>query len=214
MSKKRLYPIVEDLRREFRNIVEKEDIADKKISIVARPLSPEEAIGRTGRKDYPLITGKERLIEARYRGSIGHAFTDMPGDCSSTIEEILALELTDNAKRAFFIASLNAVYNHLFPDQASGVPVRWLQHVAQDLRTGPTSLLPFSPDLRGRPAQQSRGSGATWNTFFLLQIDETFAREHFAHEFFFFLTALGEADLLGLIENIDDLLFCRKTEGT
>jgi len=107
---------LQQLREHFARLADDHSLRSDAIEITARPLSPEEAIGRTSRKDYPIVTGKERLIEARYRGAIGHAFTDMPGDYSSTIGELLTLDLTDNAKRAFFVASLNAVYNYLFPE--------------------------------------------------------------------------------------------------
>ncbi len=115
MSVNTCVPIIEELRCEFQKIVEREGIADKEISIVAKPLTPEEAIGRTSRKDYPLIVGKERLIEARYGDSIGHAFTDLPGDFSATVGQLLEMETRDNGKRAFFVAAVNAVFRHLHP---------------------------------------------------------------------------------------------------
>ena len=100
--------ILERTRQAFAQIAQKEDILSDEVVVTAKPLTVEEAIGTPVRRDYPIVTGKERVIEARYRGKIGHAFTDAPGDYSSTIGELLDLDLTDNARRAFFIASLNA----------------------------------------------------------------------------------------------------------
>ncbi|MCP4600428.1 MAG: hypothetical protein GY847_07840 [Proteobacteria bacterium] len=110
------FSVLEKVRSRFRSIVEKADIANTEVTVIAKPLTPEEAIGTPDRRDYPIVTGKERVIEAQYQGAIGHAFTDMPGNYRSTIGELLALNLTDNARRAFFVASLNAVYRHLVPE--------------------------------------------------------------------------------------------------
>lgn len=115
-KEKTMNGILHQLRDRFTELVDEHNLRSDFIEIKARPLSAEEAIGRTNRKDYPLVTGKERLIEARYKGAVGHAFTDMPGDHNSSIGELLALDLDDNANRAFFVASLNAVYRYLFPE--------------------------------------------------------------------------------------------------
>ena len=53
------------------------------------------------------------MIEARFRGCRGQAFTDMPRSFSATLEEILLLPLDRNDNRAIFVASLNAVMRHL-----------------------------------------------------------------------------------------------------
>jgi uncharacterized protein (DUF4213/DUF364 family) len=108
--------VLEKARALFKDIVERADLMSSEIEVKAKRLTAEEAIGAPKRRDYPIILGKESLIEARYQGTVGHAFTDMPGDYSSTIGELLALDLVDNARRAFFVASLNAVYRHLHPE--------------------------------------------------------------------------------------------------
>jgi len=51
--------------------------AARAIGLVAAALSPEEAIGNPEDRDYPLIVGKERLMQAEFRGALGQAFTDM-----------------------------------------------------------------------------------------------------------------------------------------
>jgi len=131
--------LLEQLREKFAELVERHALGAEPIHITARTLSPEEAIGRTSRRDFPLVVGKERLIEARFRGAIGHAYTDMPGDHSSTIEETLALDLADNRRRALFIASLNAVCRHLCPDLKTvhcknEEPENCGREIAQELR--------------------------------------------------------------------------------
>lgn len=80
--------------------------------VSARPLSPEEAIGKPDRTDFPILKGKEVMVEAVFRDSRAHAFTDMPGNFEGSLQDILELELKDNLERAVFIASFNAVMRH------------------------------------------------------------------------------------------------------
>lgn len=81
--------------------------------ISARPLMFKEAIGEPVRKDFPLIKGKEFLIEAMFRQSKGQAFTDSPLNFEGSIFDLLELSLSTNSERAIFIAGLNAIMRHL-----------------------------------------------------------------------------------------------------
>ena len=81
----------------------------ERIVVTARALSGVEAIGRPSHDDYPLLKGKESIVEAVIKDARGHAFTDTPGHFRGTIEDVLALPLSDNYERAIFIATLNAV---------------------------------------------------------------------------------------------------------
>lgn len=105
---------------DFYNVLKKElieiykQMPDEAIKIVSsRPLSPEEAIGRPERTDYPILKGKEFMIEATFRGAKGQAFTDMPGNFEGNISEILRFELENNLERSLFIAGFNAVMRYL-----------------------------------------------------------------------------------------------------
>ncbi len=103
-----------DLKARFFKMVEGRNILDEAITVLsARTLSPEEAIGKPDRRDFPLLKGKEVMIEATFREYKGQAYTDMPGDFKGSLKEILALALSDNFQRAVFIASLNAVMRYL-----------------------------------------------------------------------------------------------------
>ena len=79
------------------------------IRIKARGLTPIEAIGEPKRKDFPILTGKEVMIEAECSGSFGQAYTDEPSDYEGTLSDILALPLDNTCNRGLFIATLNAV---------------------------------------------------------------------------------------------------------
>lgn len=86
---------------------------DEQVQVVsARPLSPEEAIGRPDRTDFPLQKGKEVMIEATLRGTRGQAFTDMPGRFHGSVKEIVDLDLRNSFERAVLIATFNAVMRH------------------------------------------------------------------------------------------------------
>lgn len=100
--------IYKRLKEELRRLAG--DSMDEKVSVVsARVLSSKEAIGETGRDDYPLLKGKEAMVEAVYKGVKGHAFTDMPGGFEGTVRDVVMLSLDNNFERAVFISTLNAV---------------------------------------------------------------------------------------------------------
>ena len=105
--------ILEQTRVRFLEIVQQHDLLDASVSVLARPLTPEEAIGAPGRRDYPIIIGKERVVESSVLGSRGHAFTDSPREFVGTMEDVLGLGLDTNQERAIYVATLNAVMGHL-----------------------------------------------------------------------------------------------------
>jgi len=87
-------------------------LLESDVLITAKKLTAKEAIGETERKDFPLLHGKESLIQAEFKGSVGQAFTDMPGSFKGKIKDILELPLNNNGERALFIATLNAVMRY------------------------------------------------------------------------------------------------------
>jgi len=104
----------DQLREKLAAIAEENDLQARKVNVVsARTLKPEESIGNPERKDFPLVKGREVMVEADFQGAKGQAFTDMPGDFEGSIREVLDLGLEDNFERAVFISSLNAVLRHL-----------------------------------------------------------------------------------------------------
>ena len=103
--------MLEEARKELiRRAAEEKWNEDEKVAIVsARDLTPEEAIGSPDRDDYPLLKGKEVMMEARYLDSVGQAYTDQPGRFSGTLGQVLHMALNTNFRRAVFVATLNAV---------------------------------------------------------------------------------------------------------
>jgi uncharacterized protein (DUF4213/DUF364 family) len=105
--------LLEQTRQRFRQMVEEAQLMEAEVSVLARPLTPEEAIGTPGRRDFPIIIGKERVLEATVLGARGQAFTDSAQEFLGTLGQVLELELTNNQHRAIYVATLNATLAHL-----------------------------------------------------------------------------------------------------
>ncbi len=101
------------IRKEFVKLIDENGLQGEEVIIRATPLSPQQAIGNPEDRDYPLVIGVERLMQAEFRGSLGQAFTDMYGDFSGRLSDIAEMDLSNNFRRAVFISSLNAVMKHL-----------------------------------------------------------------------------------------------------
>jgi hypothetical protein len=104
---------LEQAKRRFERIVVEMGLMDEEVAVHVKVLSPEEAIGNPERRDFPIVTGKERVIEANFKGVTAHAFTDSPYEFSGKVKEIIKMPLTENRKRAIFIASMNAILKSL-----------------------------------------------------------------------------------------------------
>jgi hypothetical protein len=113
VNTKYIPPILKDSRFRLGEIIRKSKLGDVEVSIMVRTLNPEEAIGEPGRRDFPIIVGKERVIEAEFLGIKAHVFTDSPGEFIGKLKEILKLPLNSNRERAIYVAILNAILRHL-----------------------------------------------------------------------------------------------------
>jgi uncharacterized protein (DUF4213/DUF364 family) len=81
--------------------------------VVSSPLSTREAIGETKRKDFPILKGKEVLMQAIHRGSAGQAFTSSPGSFTGCLRDVLDLPLTESFERAVLVSTMNATLRYL-----------------------------------------------------------------------------------------------------
>jgi hypothetical protein len=105
--------LYDELRKYFITLVKENHLEAQEVVIRARALTPEEAIGNPEDKDYPLIAGRERMMQAELRNACGQAYTDMYGNYSGNLSEITGMELKNNYRRAIFISSLNALMRYL-----------------------------------------------------------------------------------------------------
>ncbi|MBU4421793.1 hypothetical protein KKB41_02420 [Patescibacteria group bacterium] len=104
---------IEIIREKAKNIINKYDFSNENITIKTKTLTPQEAIGNPEHNDYPIIKGKERLLEAEFKNSKGVAFSDMFGNFKAKLNEIINMKLKNNFQRAIFVSSLNAVLREL-----------------------------------------------------------------------------------------------------
>ena len=101
------------IKERFSAIIEERNLGSEEVRVIAKTLTPEEAIGNPEDDDYPIQKGKERLVQAEFKGSQGQAFTDMFGNYEEKISQIIEMDLSNNFRRAIFISTINAVMKHL-----------------------------------------------------------------------------------------------------
>jgi len=105
--------MLEQLKRAWYDRVLTHGLEGEEVTVNMRPLKPEEAIGRPTRNGYPLLQGREVMIQAELRGAVGHAFTDEPTKYLGPLAELNRLPLDTNAARALLVAAINATYTLL-----------------------------------------------------------------------------------------------------
>ncbi len=113
-----LKPALEEIKEKLRKIIAEHRLGDEVVQVTVGTLTVKQAIGSPARQDYPLLEGREVMVEAELHGSYGQAFTDRPGDFTGSLNDVIDLDLNTNRNRAIFIATLNAVMSYL--DMASG----------------------------------------------------------------------------------------------
>jgi uncharacterized protein (DUF4213/DUF364 family) len=128
-----------EARDKLIELIPEKSLLQTHLQITARGLSAIEAIGQPSRGDYPILNGKEVMIEAECGGAYGQAFTDEPRSYQGTLDEVLHLPLDTSANRALLVAALNAVLRKLNlatrtthckneePEQCSASLMVWLK---------------------------------------------------------------------------------------
>lgn len=101
--------LYDELRRSLGRLLADRQWEGDTVHVAVRAMSPEECIGTPEHHDYPIITGRERMLCAQVRGAMGQAFTDTWGDFVGTLGQVVATEPADNFQRAVLLATLNAV---------------------------------------------------------------------------------------------------------
>jgi len=105
--------VLENSKIQLIEIVTKNRLLDAHVSVLVKTLTPQEAIGEPGRRDFPIILGKERVVEAEVLGVKAQAFTDSPGEFVGDLKGVLNLPLTSNRERSIYVATLNAILKYL-----------------------------------------------------------------------------------------------------
>ncbi len=90
-----------------------EKLLSENIDIKLRTLSKEEAIGNPYRDDFPLLKGKEVMIEANFKGSKGQAFTSFPTNWKGKLKDLLLNNDYSFHSKSLKVAAINAVLRYL-----------------------------------------------------------------------------------------------------
>lgn len=112
MNTKQTIPVIEGAKAKLEQIVDQQKWRDIGVAVAVKMLTPEEAIGNPVRRDFPIVEGKERVIEVEIMGCKAQAFTDSPREFTGTIGDVLELPLSTNSERAIFVGTLNAVLKY------------------------------------------------------------------------------------------------------
>ena len=105
--------LLQKAKEKLTALADENSLLSEPVSVYAKPLSPEQAIGRPQRKDFPIIKGKEVMIQSEFREHFGQAFTDNPGNFQGSLQDVLNLSLDNNFHRAIFVSTLNAATRYL-----------------------------------------------------------------------------------------------------
>ncbi len=97
--------LYEKLKEALGKEIQKHGLSGQNISVRCRVLSVKEAIGKPEHDDYPLIKGREVMVEAVFKGAKGQAFTDEFQNADFPVDNLLQMALNSNRERS--------VFNHL-----------------------------------------------------------------------------------------------------
>ena len=105
--------IIEEVKENFRTIINENNFGNEPVEVTIGTLTAKQAIGSPSRQDYPLLEGREVMVEAQFKGSYGQAFTDRPNEFKGSLNDVLDMALDSSDSRAVFDASLNAVMAYI-----------------------------------------------------------------------------------------------------
>ncbi len=102
--------LYDQLRSSLARLIDEHDLAGGDLRVRCRILDSVEAIGSPEDRDYPILRGREHMVEAVFDGARGQAFVDEFENLEGPVERLLEMNIDTNARRAIFIAGLNAVF--------------------------------------------------------------------------------------------------------
>jgi len=146
--------ILERFVKGVKELIAEHSLGDEMVSVSARPLTPQEAIGNPSHDDYPLLKGKERMMQAVFQATPGQAFSDHTGNFTGSLSQVLNLSMDTNFHRALVVATANAVLRKMSVITKSchckdHDPVMCASYLTD-------ALLPFSPKRVGMIGDQPR----------------------------------------------------------
>ena len=159
------------LKEALRDAIARHHLDERSISLKSRGLTPEEAIGRTARTDYPILNGREVMLQARFGEALGQAFTSAPVDFEGSLADVLELDTTHDPQAAgMLVATLNAVLRavgeisntvHCRDDGPELCAERYAALVRERFGTPRIALVGFQPALLARLSDDRRDTRGT-----------------------------------------------------
>ena len=110
MQNSTIESLYDRLKASLAELIEKRNLAGRNLQVRCRVLDSVEAIGSPNDQDYPILRGREHMVEAVFEGCRGQAFADEFENLDGPIERLLEMNVDTTARRAIFIAGLNAVF--------------------------------------------------------------------------------------------------------
>ena len=152
------------LKEALRDAIARHHLDERSISLKSRGLTPEEAIGRTARTDYPILNGREVMLQARFGEALGQAFTSAPVDFEGSLADVLELDTTHDPQAAgMLVATLNGVLRavgeisntvHCRDDGPELCAERYAALVRERFGTPRIALVGFQPALLSRLSKE------------------------------------------------------------
>ena len=106
-------PVLVQAREKFLNIASENGLLEDHIRVTSETLTTQQAIGNPSRDDFPLLKGKEVIVEAEFRSSFGQAFTGSPRVFEGSIKDVMELPEYVEGNSAILIATINAIMKYL-----------------------------------------------------------------------------------------------------
>lgn len=181
------------LKQELERLVRLHHLNESPILLKSRGLSPEEAIGNTRRRDYPILAGKEIMLQAEFGTSLGQAFTDAPSDFCGTLNELLALDPENDVhSRGLLVATLNAVMRHTGDidhtvhcrnDDLELCAEAHAAHIREHFGTPRITLIGYQPALTARLSREFPLRVLDMNPQFVGSVKSGITIEHGEHSY-------------------------------
>ena len=181
------------LKQELERLVRLHHLNESPILLKSRGLSPEEAIGNTRRRDYPILAGKEIMLQAEFGTSLGQAFTDAPSDFCGTLNELLALDPENDVRsRGRLVATLNAVMRHTGDidhtvhcrnDDLELCAEAHAAHIREHFGTPRITLIGYQPALTARLSREFPLRVLDMNPQFVGSVKSGITIEHGEHSY-------------------------------
>lgn len=110
MQKVTIESLYDRMKAALADLIAERGLAGQDLQVRCRVLDSVEAIGSPNDRDYPILRGRESMVEAVFDGARGQAFADEFENLEGPVERLLEMEVDTSARRAIFIAGLNAVW--------------------------------------------------------------------------------------------------------